>query len=115
DYAFPFEQFQGVNVNLVSAFTVVQSLQTEADGENYLARLQQMPVRLNEAIAEAQRIAAKGLIPPRFILNLTIKQMKQFVDQPPARNPLVTTIADKLALMSLPQARRDELRARAER
>ena len=99
DYAFPFEQFQGVNVNLVNAFTVVHPLLTEADGENYVARLQQMPARLDEAIAEGRRIAAKGLIPPRFILNLTIAQMKQFADQPAARNPLVTTVSDKLALV----------------
>src|SRR5262249_17887814 len=29
DYAFPFEQFQGVNVNLVNTFTVVHPLLTE--------------------------------------------------------------------------------------
>ena len=116
DYAFPFEQFQGVNVNLVNAFTVVHPLLTEADGENYLARLQQMPARLDEAIAEGRRIAAKGLMPPRFILNLTIAQMKQFADQPAARNPLVTTVSDKFALVkTVPDARREALRAQAER
>jgi uncharacterized protein (DUF885 family) len=116
DYAFPFEQFQGVNVNLVNTFTVVHPLLTEADGENYIARLQQMPTRLDEAVAEGRRIAAKGLIPPRFILNLTITQMKQFADQPAARNPLVTTVSDKLALVrTVPDARREALRAQAER
>jgi uncharacterized protein (DUF885 family) len=116
DYAFPFEQFQGVNVNLVNAFTVVHPLLTEADGDNYIARLQQMPARLDEAVAEGRRIAAKRLIPPRFILNLTIAQMKQFADQPAARNPLVTTVSDKLALVkTIPGARREALRAQAER
>ena len=116
DYAFPFEQFQGVNVNLVNAFTVVHPLLTEADGENYVARLQQMPARLDEAIAEGRRIAAKGLIPPRFILSLTTAQMKQFADQPAARNPLVTTVSDKLALVkTVPDARREALRTQAER
>jgi len=116
DYAFPFEQFQGVNVNMVNTFTVVHPLLTEADGENYIARLQQMPARFDEAIAEGRRIAARGLIPPRFILNLTTAQMKQFVDQPAARNPLVTTVSDKLALVkTVPEARREALRAQAER
>ena len=116
DYAFPFEQFQGVNVNLVNTLTVVHPLLTEADGENYIARLQQMPARLDEAVAEGRRIAANGLIPPRFILNLTIAQMKQFGDQPAARNPLVTTVSDKLALVkTVPDARREALRSQAER
>jgi uncharacterized protein (DUF885 family) len=116
DYAFPFEQFQGVNVNLVNAFTVVHPLLTEADGENYLARLQQMPARLDEAITEGRRIAGRGLIPPRFIVNLTTAQMKQFADQPAARNPLVTTVSDKLApVKTIPEVRREALRAQAER
>src|SRR5262245_23012740 len=116
DYAFPFDQFQGVNVNLPNAFTVVHPLLTEADGENYIARLQQMPIRLDEAVAEGQRIATKGFVPPRFILNLTIAQMKQFADQPAARNPLVTTLSDKLALVkTVPDGRREALRPEAER
>jgi uncharacterized protein (DUF885 family) len=116
DYAFPFEQFQGINVNLVSALSVVHPLITEADGENYLARLQQMPVRLDDAVVEGRRIAAKGLIPPRFILNVTIAQMNEFVGQPPARNPLVTVVAEKLALVAtISDARREAVRAQAER
>ena len=116
DYAFPFEQFGGVNVNLVNAFTVVHPLLTDADAENYLARLQQVPTRIDEAIAESRRIAAKGLIPPRFILNLTITQMKDFIGSPAARNPLVTTMGTKLALVkTIPDERREALRARTER
>ena len=116
DYAFPFEQFGGVNVNLVSAFTVGQPLRSDQDAENYLARLQQASTRIDESIAVARRIAAKKLVPPRFILNLTINQMQQFIGSPPAANPLVTTVSDKLALITaMPAARREELRARAER
>ena len=116
DYAFPFEQFGGVNVNLVSAFTVAHPLRSDQDAENYLARLQQVRTRIDESIAVARRIAAKKLVPPRFILNLTIRQMQQFIGSPPAANPLVTTVSDKLALITtMPAARREELRTRAER
>ena len=34
DYSFPFNQFDGVNVNLVNALTVVQPLLSEQDAEN---------------------------------------------------------------------------------
>jgi uncharacterized protein (DUF885 family) len=103
-------------VNLVSAFTVGQPLRSDLDAENYLARLQQASTRIDESIAVARRIAARTLVPPRFILNLTINQMQQFIGSPPAANPLVTTVSDKLALIAtVPAARREELRARAER
>jgi hypothetical protein len=42
--------------------------------------------------------------------------MKQFAGQPAAGNPLVTTVSDKLALVkTVPDARREALRAQAER
>ena len=53
DYAFPFEQFDGVNVNLTNTFTVVHPLRSDSDADNYLVRLQQVPARIDEAIAEA--------------------------------------------------------------
>lgn len=115
DFAFPFQQFDGANVGLVNTFTVSHPLLTQTDAENYVVRLQQINPRVNEAIAEAQRIAAKGLIPPRFILSATISQMKQFISQPAARNPLVTTIADKLALVkTMSDAQREAFRTQAE-
>src|SRR5262249_56715134 len=116
DYAFPFEQFGGANVNLVNTFIVVHPLLSEADGENYAARLEQLAPRMDEALVEARRIAAKGVIPPQFILNRTIEQMRQFIGEPAANNPLVTTFAEKLALVAaIPPERREALRTRVER
>jgi uncharacterized protein (DUF885 family) len=115
DFNFPFQQFDGVNVGLVNAFTVVHPLLSETDARNYIARLGQLGSRLDEALAEARRISRKGLIPPRFILSATISQMKQFEAQPAAANPLATAFAAKLAMVkTIPDSRRDELRAGVE-
>jgi uncharacterized protein (DUF885 family) len=115
DFNFPFQQFDGVNVNLVNTLTVVHPLLSEQDADNYIARLQQVDDRVDEAIVESKRIAAKGLIPPRFILEATLAQMRQFVGQPAAANPLVTTYDEKLALVkSISDARRSELRGKVE-
>jgi uncharacterized protein (DUF885 family) len=115
DFDFPFQQFQGVNVDLINAFTVVHPLLNEADATNYIARLGQLGLRLDEALTEAQRISRKGLIPPRFILTATIAQMRQFAAQPAGGNPLVTTFVDKLAqVKAIPDSRREELRASVE-
>jgi uncharacterized protein (DUF885 family) len=115
DFDFPFQQFQGVNVDLINAFTVVHPLLNEADATNYIARLGQLRLRVDEALTEAQRISREGLIPPRFILTATIAQMRQFVAQPAGGNPLVTTFVDKLAqVKAIPDSRREELRASVE-
>jgi uncharacterized protein (DUF885 family) len=115
DHVFPLEQFQGANVALVNALVVMRPLGTERDSENYVAALGQVDARMEEAIAEARRIAANGVLPPRFILRAIIEQMQQFIDPAPAQNPLVATFAQKIAsIQALPDEKRAGLRAQAE-
>ena len=116
DYTFPLEQFNGANVGLPNMLTVVHPLLTARDAENYVASLGQVGARMEEAIAESRRLASKGILPPRFILQATIKQMQSFSDPSPAQNPLVTVFVQKTsAVKSLPDAKREQLRAEAEK
>ncbi len=116
DFTFPLEQFNGVNVGLIETLTVRHPLLSEKDASSYLAVLAQVSTRMEEAIAEAQRIAAKGMFPPRFIIDATLTQLKQFIAPPPAQNPFVTTFDQKMtAVKAVSDARREELRAEAER
>jgi uncharacterized protein (DUF885 family) len=116
DYAFPLEQFNGANVSLVSALTITHPLLTERDAENYLAALGEVGARMGEAIAESRRLAAERILPPRFILQATIKQMRQFAAAPPAQNPFVTAFAQKMSgVKSISDAKREELRSGAEK
>jgi uncharacterized protein (DUF885 family) len=115
DYFFPLEQFGGVNIGLINALTVSHPLITEPDGDDYIARLGLVGTRMNDAIDEARRIAAKGLIPPRFILRATISQMQQFTATPPGQNPFVTAFASRMeASREISSAKRDALRGQAE-
>jgi uncharacterized protein (DUF885 family) len=116
DYSFPLQQMNGVNVNLVTALARLHPIGSEKDAENYLARLGQVSARMDEAVAEARRIGAEGIIPPRFILDATIKQMQNFTDPSPGQNPFVTALDQKMAtIASIPAERRSELRAQAEK
>jgi uncharacterized protein (DUF885 family) len=114
DYMFPLEQMNGVNVRIIETLTVRHPLLSEKDAENYVAALGQVDDRMLEAIAESQRLAAKGVVPPRFILTATIAQMTNFSAPSPAQNPFVTVFADKMAAVkSMSDARRGALRAEA--
>ena len=116
DYRFPLDQFNGPNVSLVNTLTVQHPLRTPADARNYVARLGQVRPRMEEAIAEAGRLAGKRMIPPRFILRSTLAQMEHFIGTPPARNPLVAIFAERIAAIDgLGADERDALRAQAER
>src|SRR5580704_5851261 len=109
DYSFPLQQMNGVNINLVEAMTVRHPLAYEKDAANYVAALGQVAARMDEAIAEARSLDAKKIIPPKFILQATVKQMRSFADPAPASNPFVAIFAQKMEAAKIPQARRAEL------
>jgi len=116
DYSFPLQQMSGANINLVEALTVRHPLASENDAVNYLAALGQVGTRMDEATAESRRLAAKNVIPPKFILQATIKQMSSFVDQLPSQNPFAAIFSQKLdAIKDLSPARRNELRGEGAR
>ena len=115
DLVFPLEQFAGANINLVNTLTVRHGLRTQKDAANYLSRLMVVGTRMNEATAETRRVAARGTRPPRFILNVTIGQMQQFIAPPPGRNPLVVSFEERLRAGSVvSEARLADMRAQAE-
>lgn len=96
DYQYPLQQMSGANVSLPNLMTVVHPVGSAADADSYLARLRLIDERMAEAADLAAQRAAKGIRPPRFILQATIAQMRQFVSGAPAANPLVATFADRL-------------------
>ena len=100
DYDFALNQFNGANVGLVNVLTVTHPLRTPRDAANYVARLRQVGLRMTEAIADCRQSAAKGLIPPRFILQATITQMTRFIETPSGRNPFVATFNERASTIS---------------
>jgi uncharacterized protein (DUF885 family) len=115
DYFFPFEQFNGINVGLVSTLTIGHPIASESDALNYLAKLEQVDTRMDEGLVDARQLAGVRMAPPRFILRTTLNQMRQFTDGPAAANPLVSTLAERLSsVQAVSASRRAELVQRAE-
>ena len=96
DLNFPLQQFGGANVGLPNLMTVIHPVRSARDADNYLARLRLFEARMGEAVVESRDQAARGILPPRFILQATIAQMRTFIAPQPATNPLVTTLVEKL-------------------
>jgi uncharacterized protein (DUF885 family) len=115
DYVFPLQQMNGANIGLVETLTVRHPLANEKDAVNYVAALGQVATRMDEAIAEARTLQSKNIIPPKFILQATIKQMQSFADPAPAQNPFVSVMAQKMEAAKIPEARRAELQSQAEK
>ena len=91
-------------------------LDTEKDAEHYVARLGQVSARMDDAIAEARGLAAKNMIPPRFILRATIVQMQPVHRDASGEESVRDGVRHRMAAAkAVPDARREELRAQAEK
>ena len=95
DHSFVFSQFSGVQVGLVNFMTTTHPLRNAADVESYLARLEQVGPRMDEALARGRAAAARSLIPPRFILERAQFQVDSFLKPAASENVLVTSLAQR--------------------
>ena len=95
DYGFVFNQFGGVQVGLVNFMTTTHPLRRASDVASYLARLDQIGARMDEALARARGAGARGLIPPRFILERAQYQVDLFLKPAADQNVLVTSLAQR--------------------
>ncbi|WP_288381823.1 DUF885 family protein [uncultured Massilia sp.] len=99
DHAFVFSQFSGVQVSLVNFMTTTHPLRNPQDVDSYLARLEQVGTRMDEALARARDAASRSLIPPRFILERAQYQVDTFLKPAAGDNVLVTSLAQRTEKM----------------
>ncbi len=113
DHRFVFNQMSGTHVSLVQFMTQVQPLRGAADVPAYLARLEQVSARIDEALVRARAATARALVPPRFIVERAQTQVATFLAPAAAQNSLVTAFAERSAPLAdlSPQARADAVAA----
>ena len=100
DYRFVFQQFRGLQANLVTFLSQMHPIRNRRDIENYLARLEQVTARMDEGITQAHERGDRGILPPRFILTATIDQIGRFIASPPRENVLVSSLDERAAKLA---------------
>jgi len=95
DTQFEFDQFRGMQVNLVNFLTQTHPIRNARDIENYLARLKLVAGVLDTGITVAEKQEKKGIIPPKFIIQATLDGIDVFMAGEPAKNVLVASLATR--------------------
>lgn len=95
EHDFVFNQFRGLQVQLVNFLSQIHPVRNRRDIENYLARLDLVAGQIDEGIAQAGERAARGMLPPKFILTATIAQIGRFLASEPAQNVLVVSLDER--------------------
>jgi uncharacterized protein (DUF885 family) len=70
-------------------------VETKADADAWLARLDAFSVVMDDDLARAKADSARGVVPPDFVCDLAIGQMKALRDKPAAETVLVTSLVKK--------------------
>jgi uncharacterized protein (DUF885 family) len=70
----------------------VHRIEKRTDAEDYLARLAAFAVALDQETEAARHDAARGVVPPDFLLDTALKQLRELRATPPAKARLVTSL-----------------------
>ena len=111
---YPVNQLFGVQ-NDTPDFLINQHRVADRRGaQDYLARLGEFGRKFDQVLEGLAEREKRGVLPPRFVIDRVLVEMREFAGQPAEQNPLVVQFAGKLeALAELAPAERDDLRRRA--
>lgn len=107
-------QLSGSYVNVPTFLDTNHALKTERDVEDYLERLSAFAKVLDQESARIQADAAKGVVPPDFVVERILQQQRGFVAKTPADTILVQSLKRRItAVQGLDAAQADKALARA--
>jgi len=116
DDEFLLNQMGGVQVEIVNFMVNQQPLRNARDLQSYLERLAAMPRLMDQTIERTHAAQAHGPVMPRFITEKVIAQFENFLAPEPARNVLVSALAERTArITGLSPEAREAARAQAEK
>jgi len=89
---YPVNQLMAIHNMLPGFMTAQHPLRNDGDLDFYLQRLAQFPAAFAGTVEVVAHRAERGIVPPRFAIEKTIRDSRAFIAGPPENNPLVTEI-----------------------
>ena len=112
---YPVNPLFGVQSELPTLMATQQSVASEHEAEQYLDRLEAYGKKFQQLLEGLRLREERGIIPPAFVVQKVLEQMRAFVATPAQQNILYVALADKLAnAKSLSEDQRGRVLARAE-
>jgi len=97
---YPLNQLFGLQSELPTFLATQHGVKSLTDAENYIARLDKIPVAYAQAQQGLDKREALNIIPPKFVIEKVLIQMRDFVGVPANKNILYTSLDEKLKKVS---------------
>ena len=112
---YPVNQLFGVQSQFPSFMANTHRLLAPRDCDYYLQRLGALPAKFDQTLASVKLRESKGIIPPRFVVEKVLKEMRSFVAQPASGNILASSFKTRAAkIADLNEQQRADYQARVE-
>ncbi len=93
---YPINQLFGVQSEFPSFMDAVHQVIDEQSAENYNARLSKIGIKFSQLLEGLSIQADKGVIPPKFVIERVLLEMRNFTEQPVDENILFASFMKKL-------------------
>lgn len=110
---YPVNQMFGVQNGFPSFMESSHQIHDLGDAEDYLSRLGEVPRKFGQVVEGLRYREAQGILPPQFVIDRVLTEMRDFVATRPADNILLTALEDKLSEAELPSEDAETLLAAA--
>jgi len=94
---YPVNQLSGVQSSLPDFMVTRHPLDSAQGAMYYVERLEQFDAKFAQLIEGLELRESKGIIPPRFVVEKVLREMRAFVAAPVEDNILYTHFAEKMA------------------
>ena len=78
-HGYPVNQMGGIQTGLPSIMVNSHKLRNESDAEAYITRLSKFDIKFNQLIENLKISENKGIIPPKFVIDRVLDEMKGFI------------------------------------
>jgi uncharacterized protein (DUF885 family) len=93
---YPLNQLFGLQGELPTFLATQHPIDNQNDAENYIARLNKIPLAFAQAQEGLDKREALKIIPPKFVIEKVLLQMREFAAAPARKNILYTSLEEKL-------------------
>ncbi|RZK13279.1 MAG: DUF885 domain-containing protein, partial [Hymenobacter sp.] len=109
---YPVNQLFGVQNEFPTFMATTHQVHDKRDAEDYNIRLSKLPTKFTQVLAGLKVREQHGVVPPTFVIDKVLTEMKNFVAQAPEQNILYASFQEKLAKVpDLPAATKTDLLA----
>ena len=114
-YDYPVNQLFGVQSSTPDFLVQIHPIGDQRDVLNYISRLTAFDRKFEQLLQGLRLRESKGIVPPKFVIERVLVEMRAFIAVPARENILYTNLRDKMArLRSVPAAERARLLADAQ-